>query len=861
MNEFRERLLAIEKNQRGLLRETQALLEEYESSDLIRENEKLRRVTEEDRRRLTELQAETLRRRKENAELRAALSEQILDEKLNILRLSNQKLDTYFAGEEGLKQNRLRLFEEATRERIRKMMLAARKLTDNEQQEFRHRLDELSRQLDYSLEMQRRRSEEDKRRVIDPMHDEYDRLAEEGVDEATIQRRIRQNRIEMKIGLNWINRLAILLILIAVGTAFRYTYAVWFNDYMRGSIFFLFGALLLGGGEWLYRRKRRTFALGLLGGGTAVLYGSIFYSYFLLGIIGMTAALLLSVLVTLTTVLLSLRYESKTVCTFGLVGGYLPLLSYGLTEGLEGPAVYAAMGYLLLLNLLLLLVSLHKRWTAVAYVSFALNTLSMMLLVALADNVWIAAAYAFVTFLMYLGSTLTYPLRFKQKLGEWDVVLLGINTWVGCGVMYGLLQSVGAFEFRGLLALLFGLLYAGLGRLAEKRVPEEKSTRLLFDITALIFAVLIVPFQLGWQWSSMGWLAEACLLAIYGSRTKSKLLERAGWTVMALCVAAFVLVDLPTNVMSNWMAGVDIRYFAVKYTCITLGTLGLALFYAYEWRGNEPQGRGVGRYGFDERRLLRVFRYAALLNVWFYGMYEGMQLYDWVRGGSGDHYLFYKTLLAAAITALLSIGLSRFSLIRDKVTDAYALVLYGISCFIGIALMLNTPVLNRDAALNGAGDYAALLVLLAVNALIFRSGNRRLQQIVRVRPEGGEWYPVGVAVYGLIMLSALLGVQLHVDNAGMAYSLAYLLVALVCIVYGFRRRYVYIRRMGLALTLFCTAKLLVFDLGLNSTGSRIIAYFAAGFILLGISYMYQRVSNRLEEEAAGKEHEDAEGKS
>ncbi len=859
MSEFRERLLAIEENQRGLLRETQALLKEYELSDVIRENERLRRETEEDRRRLTELQAETLRRRKENAELRSALSEQILDEKLNILRLSNRKLDTYFAGEDGLRQNRLRQFEEATRERIRRMMLAARKLADTEQQEFRLRLDELSRQLDYSLEMQRRRSAEAKQRVVDPMNGEYGRLAEEGVDEATIQRRIRQNRIEMKIGLNWINRLAILLILIAVGTAFRYTYAVWFNDYMRGSVFFLLGALLLGGGEWLYRRKRRTFALGLLGGGTAVLYGSIFYSYFLLGIIGMTAALLLSVLVTLTAVLLSLRYESKTVCTFGLVGGYLPLLSYGLAEGLEGPAVYAAMGYLLLLNVLLLLVSLHKRWTLVAYVSFALNTLSMMLLVALADNVWIAAAYAFVTFLMYLGSTLTYPLRFKQKLSEWDVVLLGINTWVGCGVMYGLLQSVGAFEFRGLLALLFGLLYAGLGRLAEKRVPEEKSTRLLFDVTALIFAVLIVPLQLGWQWSAVGWLAEACVLAVYGSRVQSKLLERTGWVVMALCIGAFVLIDLPRNVMGHLIAGTDVQYFTVKYTCITLGTLALALFYAYEWRGDDSRNRGIGRYGFGERQMLLVFRYAALLNIWFYGLYEGLRLYDLVRGGAGDHYIFYKTLLAAAITALLSLGLSRFPLIRDRVTDTYALILYLIGCLIGVGLMLTTPVLDRELDLNGAGNYIALLVLLAVNILIFWSGNLRLRHLVRSYPAGGEWYPVGVAVYGLIMLTALLGVQLHVDNAGMAYSLSYLLVALGCIIYGFRRRYVYIRRMGLALTLFCTAKLLVFDLGLNSTGSRIIAYFAAGFILLGISYMYQRVSNRLEEEAAGKGNRDAEG--
>lgn len=76
-----------------------------------------------------------------------------------------------------------------------------------------------------------------------------DDLAAEGVDEETLQRRRKQNRIEMKIGLNWINRLGILLLILAVGAGFRYTYSTWFNDYMKGSAFFLLGAVMLGAGS------------------------------------------------------------------------------------------------------------------------------------------------------------------------------------------------------------------------------------------------------------------------------------------------------------------------------------------------------------------------------------------------------------------------------------------------------------------------------------------------------------------------------------------------------------------------------------------------------------------------------------
>ncbi|GGN94165.1 DUF3999 family protein [Saccharibacillus kuerlensis] len=83
-----------------------------------------------------------------------------------------------------------------------------------------------------------------------------------------------------------------------------------------------------------------------------------------------------------------------------------------------------------------------------------------------------------------------------------------------------------------------------------------------------------------------------------------------------------------------------------------------------------------------------------------------------------------EMLLAAAVMALLSFGLSRFTLMRNRITDIYALVLYGVSCLIGLGLMLTMPLLNSERTLNGAADYAALLILLAANGAIFWSGRQ-----------------------------------------------------------------------------------------------------------------------------------------
>ena len=124
--------------------------------------------------------------------------------------------------------------------------------------------------------------------------------------------------------------------------AFNYSFQNWFSPAVKAAFFFLLGGLFLGGGEWMYRKGRRIFSQGLLGGGVSILYGAIFYSYFGLNkLIGLEAGLVLSVLVTAITVGLSLRYDSPVVCGLGLVGGFLPFLTYAGALGMTGHACLA----------------------------------------------------------------------------------------------------------------------------------------------------------------------------------------------------------------------------------------------------------------------------------------------------------------------------------------------------------------------------------------------------------------------------------------------------------------------------------------------------------------------------------------
>ncbi|GGH31842.1 DUF2339 domain-containing protein [Paenibacillus segetis] len=840
MKEFRDTLFSIQDSQKKLIKEYQILIEEYESHDLIRENEVIRQKLEEYKLRVNSLQAKLKQMETENGGLRQALTEQMIDEKMNMIGVSREKVNTYFGTKQGAHMNRLEAVEYKVKNDLQQLYDRAQRHLGDSKEQITAKLEAVSTELEQRLWHHRQQLADTEKRIHHDSTSALDQLAAEDISEETMQRRIKQNQIEMKIGLNWINKIGILLIIFGVGAAFKFSYSTWFNGYMKGSAFFLLGALMLAGGEWLFRKGRGTFALGLLGGGISVLYGSIFYSYFLLEIIGIYTGLGLSVLVTVAAALLSLRYQSRTICSLALVGGYLPLFSYMQAFGLQGNAVYIAMFYLLLLNGFMLLISVRKRWVIVNYISFLLNAPSMLALISRGESESISMIYAIITFLMYLGITLWYPFKYRSKLSWWDFSLLALNTIISCGTLYTLLADAKLNDFKGLLALIFCLVYMALGRLAFKYLEQEKEARLLFYGTSLTFALLMIPFQFGIQWVALGWLIEGMILTIFGSRSLSKSLERVGWGIVGLCLCAFILTDL-----GNYLF-MDREHFALKYSSISIGLLLISLYYAYRHREKEA----FLSHKRWEITIISVSKYVALVNLWFYLLYELNQVYRLIVPQDFAQYGFYRTLLIAFITILLAYSVTKVNVLYDQFVKYYSLSLNMVGYFLCICVTLFIPTLQSDYSQNTLSHYLALFILIGFNVFVFLSGRDLLMTLIRREFKNIELYSTILGVYLLGILTAFLSIQFRLGDVALVFSLMYLLLAISYIMYGFRNKYVYIRRMGLGLTLFSTGKMLLYDLSYLTTGSKIIAYFCFGLLLLAISYIYQRVSSKM-----GEHHE------
>ncbi|MEO2256226.1 DUF2339 domain-containing protein [Paenibacillus amylolyticus] len=841
MKEFKERLGQVQEQQKQLAKEYHALLQEYQSDDLIVQNEKLQEQYEAHKLKLQQLELRSRKMEEENARLRMALSEQMLDEKLNLIRVSREKMETYFQGKTAVHNDRIAFHEHRTKSNLNALYNQAAQELQEDSHEVKERIAYLAAEMNERIESHKRAVREREEALRGHMERGYEQMAEEGLSEETIQRRIKQNRMEMKIGLSWINKVAILLLILGVGAAFQYSYSTWFNDEMKSGAFFLLGALMLAGGELLFRRKKQTFAMGLLGGGISVLFGSIFYSYFLLHIIGLYTGLALSVLVSAISVLLSLRYQSKTICSLGLLGGYLPLFSYMFSFGLEGPAVYVAMIYLLLLNGIIVFISFGKRWPVVHYISFLFNTPSMLILLWLSPSEKIGMLYSIVTFALYLGITLAYPFKHRMKLTWWDFALLAMNTTISCLMLYVLFDVADWNDAQGLLALIFCLVYLGLARFVQRNMAQEKQTILLFYITSLTFAILIIPFQFGAKWLSMGWLIEGVLLVTLGHLKRFKSVERAGWGIVLLCLITFVYYDL----LALFFIG-ERSYFMLKYSSITLGTLLITLYYAWAVHSSSS-ARERSNYSPLELGFLNGFKYVTLANLWLYVLYESNELYTRAVDGTFLLYMFYKMLIFAALTIALAYGLSKVKLLRDQYVQMYTTFLHAIGCCIALAVTLTMPALQPEVQQHTAAEIVGLLVLIIFNVGVFFAGRDLLIAGIRGQFKSIEWYPVIAGVYLLGVITVFLTIQFQWGDVGLMFSLIYLLLAILYIAYGFRRKYVMIRRLGLGLTLFATGKMVFYDVGMLTSGSKIFAYFSFGVLLLGISYLYQKVSSRMEE--------------
>lgn len=837
--DIKDRFLKHYKDQKLLFNEYEKIIDEYSRSDIQKENEILKNKLEYLNDKFLELQGKHKIITKENQDIKQTLKEQIIDEKTQLLKLSKAKIETYFQ-KAASSENSLLLLEEFIRGKISKLQNLIDSGYVKNKQEASMEIEKLTKKLQREIEDQQNEINQEKSSIKDKLTDGYRKLHDAEIDESTIAKRKKQNKLELKVGLSLFNKLGVFLILIAIGVAAKYSYATWFNDYAKGILFFAIGGIMLTLGELFFRKQSDIFSKGMIGGGIAVLYSATFFSFFALDIINMGTGLLISILITIIAVILSIRYNSRIIATFALIGGYVPFITYIFTFDLKGPTIYAGMGYLFLLNLSLLLISFRKSWKLTNYISFLLNLPSLIYLVTISDNLFISLSYSILTFIMYLSITLSFPLKYNIKLKTQDIILLGLNTIFSCSLIYLLFEIHSMDNYNGALAMIFAITYIGLGVLLSKKMKKEKESIILFFGTALTFVVLMVPLQFGIAWLSMGWLIEGLILSIMGFRYKIRKMEFSGWLIFAISVFSFFLFDFLKTYSETPL-------MEFKFTMVIVSMVILMVIYllALKW-GIVPnyskKSRGIQKY--KVATIISFYLYLLYMGNYFYSQFTSIPEVSQIL--TEDLKQFYNAILIVFIHIALAIVLPRIKLIKDRIIKFISIALNLISVIICLWLVYKIPVLQTSFGGNSSLNYFAFVLLIIFNIVSIFRVRKIVISFLDLKKGNFEIYPVIFSTYLLGVLTSAIIFQFDFGNINLIISFLFLLFAIGNITFGFLKRFAYIRMYGLALSLFSTGKLFLYDLRHLSTGGKIIAYFGFGVVLILISFIYQKIKKETE---------------
>ena len=389
------------------------------------------------------------------------------------------------------------------------------------------------------------------------------------------------------VGINLFNRLGALLIIVgAIATAAFDGFPEW----VRSLILFALAFGVMGVGEYINRKKQTIASIGVSATGVALTYVAIATSFFVLETLQMYTALFACIAATAIGIFLANRYRAEVIGAFALIGGYLPIFSL---DPLDETMLIGLVVYFVLLSLFSLMLALTRKWSIMNIIGLALTVMGTVYIGWSADAV-IALVYACFAFLLYTALPLIAAYRTKEEIGELDVWLIIVNTFISSAVIFFIAERLDIQHLHAYLCLAFAMIYAGVALWTSKAL-NHKNLQTVFTLTSIVFCVLFVPFYFEQRWFAVAWVLQAAVLSCYGILHNKKIAEFSGFGILLLSALSLLsfMIFLPE--------------FTLNYTVFTISTLAILFCYI-------KKGRHTGGYE-------QVYKVLAFINLWIYVMY------------------------------------------------------------------------------------------------------------------------------------------------------------------------------------------------------------------------------------------------
>ncbi len=477
--------------------------------------------------------------------------------------------------------------------------------------------------------------------------------------------------LEVKIGGVWLNRIGMLIFLLGAAFFLKLAYDWgWINETVRIAGGILAALILLWLGERNRRRGFTAYGQGLTGGGIALLYFTIFASFYYYDLLSDTIGMSLLVFVTIGAVLLALYQDAPAVAALGLLTGFLNPALFIAGE----PRFVLMMLYLILLNLGLLTVVYIKRWDFLGTIAFFLTGgfLAWTVLYrfgnpALGLAPVAAQLYFSIFLLLFLAPVLLYVIVQRRPLESLELALM-----VAGATLYYALSWLNLLSdypnVMGWFTLALAALYLSAGFLllpAAQRDPRAYFTA--FTLAAALL-VLFVPLQLEGSWIFVGWSIQAALLCYLALHLADRRIHPGFWGVLSLALLRLLAVEWDRCQPENF------RFLINKPALLTFGFIALLLvlsrLYRYYFKEDLP----------PKESLILAGAAGILLLLFCSGeiYYFGRTL-AW-RTGAGDYYGNLALMAISLFWGIYAAALMIAGFIRKLPPLRYAAIgLFGLT--------------------------------------------------------------------------------------------------------------------------------------------------------------------------------------
>ncbi|RKY37501.1 MAG: hypothetical protein DRP78_00945 [Candidatus Omnitrophota bacterium] len=395
---------------------------------------------------------------------------------------------------------------------------------------------------------------------------------------------LQNQSLESRIGRIWFNRIGALAIIFGMGFFLKYAFDNnWINETARVSLGLLAGFLMIIAGDFAYKKNFKIFSEGLITAGATTLYLSIYAAVNFYQIIADIPGFIFMAIVTLFAATFAVRFNSKRVMNFCILGGFLTPFFISV----KSISPISLMCYILLLDIGVLWVGYFKKWGFCNFLSLILtySTYFIWYFSSYSSQYFVATEFFLsIYFVLFSIIAVFYNFIQKQTTVKEDIAVIILNGIFYFLANYHLLVNKEDIlsAHPGIFSILLSCLYLIFAYYVFMRTGKKDRNLVLSYLSlTLLFATITMPLELKQCWLTLGFITEAVILLWLGFRTKSNGIRYFGLALAGFALFKLVLMDFQLSFYSSDLSAVYSMFNQrfISYLWVSAGIFVCAYFY------------------------------------------------------------------------------------------------------------------------------------------------------------------------------------------------------------------------------------------------------------------------------------------